>query len=118
MRPSGSSEYSHCLQCEKVRAPRSPYLAAPNLSAPSLAAALEHAAAGRGQFRHVGDQAGLDPFLVRNGVTTKPEGIALARLAFFVRVTLTGGRGSESDPSQHEPQRDQFLHRPAPVRAA
>jgi hypothetical protein len=31
---------------------------------------------------------------------------------------LTGGRGSESDPSQYEPQRDQFLHHSAPVTAA
>ena len=79
---------------------------------------LEHAAAGRGQFRHVGDQAGLDPFLIRDGVTAKLKGISLACLAFFVCVALTGGRGSESDPSQYAPQRDQFLHHSAPVTAA
>src|SRR5690349_3556830 len=101
MRPSGSPEYSHCLQCGKVSAPKR--LLQSSLAVFRSAAALEHAAAGRGQFRHVGDQAGLDPFLIRDGVTAKLEGISLACLAFFVCVALTGGRGSESDPSQYAP---------------
>src|SRR5262245_42631112 len=108
MHLSGSSEYSHCWPCRKVGAP----------DAPSLAAALEHTPAGRAELGHVGDQAGLDPFLVGDGLTAKPEGVALAGRPFFFCVALTRGRGSERDPTQNDPQRDQFPHRSAPVTAA
>src|SRR5215470_9791977 len=88
------------------------------LDALSLAAALEDAPAGRAEPGPVADQAGLDPLLVRDGVIAKPEGVVLAGLAFLVGVGLYGRRGSERQPSQHDPQHDHFPHRSAPVRAA
>src|SRR5262245_4013387 len=84
----------------------------------SLAAALEHAPAGRAELGHIGDQAGFDPFLIRDGIAAKPEGVALAGRPFFFCVALTRGRGSERDPTQNDPQTDHFPHRSAPVTAA
>src|SRR5262249_45373489 len=89
-------------------------------SASSLAAAaaLEQAPAGRTEPEPVGDQAGLDPLLVWNGVVAQPERIGLTRLSFLLSISLDRGGGSERDPSQHDPQHDHFPHRSAPVMAA
>src|SRR5215467_2896325 len=119
MHLSGSPEYSDYQQGQKVSAPKC-LEPVPRTGASSLAAAaaLEQAPAGRAEPEPVGDQAGLDPLLVRNGVVAQPECIGLARLSFLLSIGLDRGWGSERDPSQHDPKRDQFLHRSAPVMAA